>query len=117
VDYSHRSLVCAECNESYLGDEHAKANDHAWTRAFGKALANVDGSDLRLVRESANMTQAELESVLGLGTNTIARWETGARPLRRSGADVTVKPTAPKTGKWEPRAAKSPPRTPARRGN
>ena len=81
VKYVERHFVCASCSSTFVGDEHAKANDEAWTRAYGRALATVTGADLRTMREASKLTRPELEAILGLGTNTLARWEDGTRAM------------------------------------
>jgi putative zinc finger/helix-turn-helix YgiT family protein len=81
VRYEERRLVCEKCGATYLDDVRAKGNDAAWTKAFGAALAEISGDDLRLMREASKLTRPQLEAILGVGTNTIARWEDGTREI------------------------------------
>lgn len=83
VRFARREWKCGRCGEAYLDDVQANANTSAEIEAKAAVLRDVDGADLRLVRELAEATQVELEAILGLGRNTVARWETGQRPLPR----------------------------------
>ncbi len=81
VRYEQVRLACRKCGATYLMDDHARANDAAWTEAFGAALGKLSGDDLKQLRTIAKLSQPELEEILGLGRGTIARWETGQRPM------------------------------------
>jgi putative zinc finger/helix-turn-helix YgiT family protein len=81
VRFEETRLACKKCGSTYVGDEHARKNEAAWTRAFGEALRDITGADLRFIREQAKLAQVDIEAAFGLGTNTVARWETEARPL------------------------------------
>jgi len=81
VKYTERRLVCESCGATYVDDDSALANRSAWVHAYGPAVAAVTGEDLRLMREASNLTRPQLEAILGVGTNTVSRWEDGTRPL------------------------------------
>lgn len=79
--YAHRSFACASCGESFTNDEQGLLNEAAQRKATARALAEIGASEMKLLRELTGVTQSELENALGLGRNTVARWETGQRPL------------------------------------
>lgn len=81
VRFTRREWVCARCDEAYLDDAQIAANQAAELEAKASALRDIGGADLRFVRELAGATQGDLEAMLGLGRNTVARWETGQRPM------------------------------------
>lgn len=79
--YDVRAFNCSACGESFMNDEQVTANEREERRATTRALAEIGGAELRFVRELADITQPEFENALGLGRNTVARWETGARDV------------------------------------
>jgi putative zinc finger/helix-turn-helix YgiT family protein len=79
--YARREWHCAHCGESYVDDVQGTGNDAAETRAKALLLADIGGDDLRFVRTTAGATQAQLEELFQLGKKTVARWESGGRPL------------------------------------
>jgi DNA-binding transcriptional regulator YiaG len=81
AEYSRREFVCDTCNDSYTDNEQGEANARAERLAIRRALAVVGPKEIRIARRLANATQAQMEEILGLGRNTLARWETGQRPV------------------------------------
>ncbi len=79
--YERREYECKACHETFTNDEQGASNEAAERRATARALATIGADELKLLRELAGLTQVELENVIGLGRNTIARWETGGRQL------------------------------------
>lgn len=79
--YSQRYWKCPQKHDGLIDDEQGAANEAAELAAKASAVRSIDGGALRVVREIAGATQAELEHLLDLGKNTVARWETGQRPL------------------------------------
>jgi DNA-binding transcriptional regulator YiaG len=64
-----------------VDDVQGTGNDAAGTRAKATLLEEIRGEDLRFVRTTAGATQTQMEEILQLGKKTIARWESGGRPL------------------------------------
>lgn len=81
MHYRRREFACASCDETFTSDEQGAANERAERIATTRALRDVAGPELKALRELVHVTQAELENVLGLGRNTVARWETEQRPV------------------------------------
>jgi len=79
--YARREFVCDTCDETYTDSEQSGANEMAERSAIRRALAHVGPEELRLARRFADMTQVQMEKALGLGRNTLARWETGQRRI------------------------------------
>lgn len=79
--FTRREWKCPDGHGRYTDDEQGTANEAAELAAKASAVRSIEGDALRKVREIAGATQPELEAMLDLGKNTIARWETGQRPL------------------------------------
>lgn len=74
-DSSH--LYCRKCKEIVLRlDEARKLREKANALYRGKyGLLSAD--DIQSLRERHGLNQGELAQLLGLGQNTLSRWETG----------------------------------------
>lgn len=79
--YESRQFECAKCGEAFTNDRQGAANEAAERRANANALAVIGGKEVRFLRELVGVTQPEFENALGLGKNTLARWETGQRAI------------------------------------
>lgn len=79
--YAERVWKCPTKHDGFYDMEQCTANERAELVAKAGAVREIAGAELRAVREIAGATQPELEQLLGLGRNTVARWETGQRPL------------------------------------
>jgi DNA-binding transcriptional regulator YiaG len=81
VRYARREFVCATCHDSYTDDEQGEANERAERLAIRRGLEVIGPKEIRIARKFANATQSQMEAALGFGRNTLARWETGQRPI------------------------------------
>lgn len=81
TDYERRHWECPRHGDELTDDEQRASNERAELAAKAAAVRDIDGGALRKVRETAGATQTELEALLDVGKNTVARWETGQRPL------------------------------------
>jgi len=75
ADSSH--LKCPKCKEVVLRlDEARKLRERA-NDAYRKKYGLLSSNEIRSLRERIGLTQAELAQLLGLGQNTLSRWEAG----------------------------------------
>jgi putative zinc finger/helix-turn-helix YgiT family protein len=81
VTFQRVEYVCDRCKQAYTNEMQGVANNQAERAANQRALHHIGAHELKAMRKNAGTTQAELESVLGLGKNTVARWETGQRAI------------------------------------
>ena len=81
ASYERREFACAACGETYTNDAQGNANDRAEQQAVCQTLSVIGADELRFLRELVGLTQNELENALGLGRNTVARWETAQREI------------------------------------
>jgi HTH-type transcriptional regulator/antitoxin MqsA len=72
---SARHMTCGSCGESYQTGEQAKALDAAVVDARRRHEGLLTGGDIRKIRLSVSLSQADLEDALGIGPKTIVRWE------------------------------------------
>lgn len=80
--FARREYKCTACGESFTTDDQGEGNERAERLATARALKDIEGAaELKRLRDLMHLTQPELENALGLGRNTVARWETGQRPV------------------------------------
>ena len=77
LEFSDVFTKCASCgNEFYTREQSLAAS-----RARATALRNHDGflgpEGIKKIREKYGVSQAQLETVLGVGSKTVVRWERG----------------------------------------
>jgi len=77
VEVSRDVFRCESCQESFLTPEQA----HAYTRAVKDEVRKKYGllSPQRIaeIRTKLNLSQHELEELLGTGSKVVVRWESG----------------------------------------
>ena len=74
------ALICDACNESYVDAPELERFDGAVLDELARAGAAA-GPEFRFARKLLGMTAAELGAILGVTSETISRWETGARAV------------------------------------
>ncbi len=81
---------CPACGEVVLGfEEGQRLAAEAFARyRLEHGLLSAD--EIRALRESLGLTQAELARLLRLGANTISRWESG-RNVQTGAMDVLLR--------------------------
>lgn len=71
------SLKCPKCKEIVLRlDEARKLRERAHD-LYRKQFGLLSAEEIRSLRERLTLTQGELGQLLGLGQNTLSRWESG----------------------------------------
>lgn len=68
-------MLCSSCNETYYTAEQAKKADRRLVDARRQAERLMNGDEIRSLRQSFSLSQAQFESILGIGPKTIVRWE------------------------------------------
>jgi len=81
-------MVCNNCGEAYQTGEQAKELDAAVIEARRRHEGLLSGSDIRKIRLSVSLSQAELENALGIGPKTLVRWENNTSIQSKSIDDV-----------------------------
>lgn len=70
-------LKCPKCKEVVLRlDEARKLRERAYD-LYRKKHGLLSADEIRSLRERLDLTQGELSRLLGLGQNTLSRWEAG----------------------------------------
>ena len=70
--------ICSQCGEAYFT---ASASSEAHRRAVDLIKEEdglLTGSEIRAIRTSLGLSQAQFEKVLGAGPKTVVRWENGS---------------------------------------
>lgn len=71
-------LVCDECGEYEIGIKEAGMLSEAITEAYAKRHGLLAPTEIKKIRKSFKMTQAQFEKLLGVAKPTVSRWENGA---------------------------------------
>jgi HTH-type transcriptional regulator/antitoxin MqsA len=66
---------CSACDEKYHTGIQSKNFDKALIEARRRREGLLSGADIRRIRQSVGLSQAQLESALGIGAKTVIRWE------------------------------------------
>lgn len=70
-----RIMLCSACNEMFYTAEQAKEADRRLVDARRQTERLMNGDDIRSLRQSFSLSQAQFESILGIGPKTVVRWE------------------------------------------
>jgi DNA-binding transcriptional regulator YiaG len=84
VSFSARipAMVCGACGESVITDHDLERLElHVANWLAGAGLDQGDA--FRFMRKALGLRAAELAALLGVRTETVSRWETGALPVER----------------------------------
>ena len=83
-EYEH----CDECGEDFHTGKQSKRFDRLVIAARRKHENLLSGSDIRRIRLSVGLSQADLESAVGIGPKTVVRWETDLGVQNKTVDDV-----------------------------
>lgn len=76
-----------DATRSYDGEELSGKVLAGYQRRAARTILHdvdlVEPEILRYARRALELTQGELASLLGVGAETVSRWETGAKPFKR----------------------------------
>lgn len=81
---------CEDCGEAFLSPEQAKDVSKAVKAAARTRLGLLSPARILEIRRKLDLSQEELESLLGLGPKVVTRWENG-RVLQSKAADDVLR--------------------------
>jgi len=73
VDF--HAMVCQDCGEDYTTQEQSKLLANKLVSEYKKAHSLLPGDVLSEIRKSLKLSQTEMENMIGIGKNTIIRYE------------------------------------------
>ncbi|MEE8732895.1 MAG: type II TA system antitoxin MqsA family protein [Eggerthellaceae bacterium] len=76
LDVPH--FLCENCDDIAFNAEQLDAYSHAIDEAYRERMGLLSPSQIKSIRKSISCTQAQFESLVGVSTPTVSRWETGA---------------------------------------
>ncbi len=68
---------CESCGETLVRADKLEAVERAAVAAARADLGRLSSDEIHQLRHDLGLTQAELESQLGVGAGTVGRWERG----------------------------------------
>lgn len=83
-----RFMHCTQCGEDYYTGEQSRESMRKVVSARRQYENLLSSEEIRKIRQSLQLTQRELENVLGVGEKTVARWENGTSVQSKALDDV-----------------------------
>lgn len=77
LKYRERLSRCAHCGEEFFTHEQSLAASRSRAGVLRTHEGLLAPEDIRDIRGSYGLSQAQLERMLGLGAKTVVRWERG----------------------------------------
>jgi HTH-type transcriptional regulator / antitoxin MqsA len=68
---------CSNCEEEFFTPEQAKAHTRAVKNEIRKKYGLLPPEKIVDIRKQLRLTQEQLEELLGVGSKTVVRWESG----------------------------------------
>lgn len=78
-----RRMRCDACGEEYYTGEQAEEHQRKVDQFKRETYKPLAPEEIRAIRAKSNLSQRKFEEVIGLGTNTLNRWERGTAPPSR----------------------------------
>ncbi len=75
IPVDHLFYRCASCGEEQVTEDLAGRVQAEAARIYRERFNFLTGAGIRAVRERLGLTQEQLESALGIGAKSLARWE------------------------------------------
>lgn len=75
VPVNHLFYRCTSCGEEQVTEDLAASVQAEAARIYRKRFNFLSGAEIRSIRERLGLTQEQLESALGIGAKSLARWE------------------------------------------
>jgi putative zinc finger/helix-turn-helix YgiT family protein len=67
--------TCRSCGEEYFSGKMASLLQRKAVSQYREEYSLLSGDEVRAIRKQLGLTQAQLERLLGIATNTVTRWE------------------------------------------
>lgn len=80
VPFRDEFMRCDNCGREFYTTEQSMARSRAITTGLRKAQGFMDGEEIKRVRKSYGLKLPEFEQALGVGKNTVGRWERNTVP-------------------------------------
>lgn len=80
VTYKDEFMRCDHCGREFYTPDQSMARSRAITTALRKHQGFLIGEEIRDARLSYGLNLPEFEKALGVGKNTVGRWERGTVP-------------------------------------
>lgn len=68
---------CDRCGDTVMTTEAAERHAAAMVREYARTNGMLSPEEIRELRKSLGLTQQQFESMLGVSSPTVSRWETG----------------------------------------
>lgn len=68
---------CKNCGEAFFDPQQAKKHNRAIKNEIRKKYGLLSPEEIIEIRNRLNLTQSELEELLGAGQKVVVRWESG----------------------------------------
>ena len=83
-------VVCPHCGNTMTDLDHVRAQNLAAIAIYRERHGLLSAAEIRALRVRHRLTQARLARLLGLGTNTLSRWEAG-RNVQSASMDMLLR--------------------------
>jgi putative zinc finger/helix-turn-helix YgiT family protein len=80
VSFKEEFMRCDTCDREFFTTEQSMARSRAITDALRKHQGFMTGAEIRRVRDGYGLSLPDFEKALGVGKNTVGRWERGTVP-------------------------------------
>lgn len=90
VPLESRFYRCGDCGDDFFSPEQAKAHTKAVKNEIRKKYGLLPPERIVSIREKLELTQAELEEILGTGPKVVIRWESG-KVIQSRGQDNVLR--------------------------
>lgn len=91
---------CPSCGEEFYTPAQAQASDRRATEVLHEQ-GMLHPREIRALRDQLGLTQADFEHLLGVGANTVSRWENGhVWPNSATNALLRLLQVGPENARW-----------------
>lgn len=80
VPFEDEFMRCDKCGREFYTTEQSMKRSRAITAGLRKAQGFMDGEEIKRVRKSYGLSLPDFEKALGVGKNTVGRWERNTVP-------------------------------------